>query len=159
MTGRLRQWCRLPAHERRQLLVYALLLPMIHAGLHWLGLRRTQAVLHRCTPHASRRNADPATLQWAQRSAQLAAIAGRHGAVTTTCLRQALAVEAVLRRRGLQPELKFGVDRIGANPDMHAWVELDGCALAQPELRHAAFSAMAASRHADTAVTTSGKRK
>lgn len=139
MIHRIRQWRELPSTEQRELLAYALLLPMIGASLRLLGLRRTQAALHRFTERATCRDADPDILQSAQRSARLAAIAGRHGAVKTTCLRQALAVETVLRHAGLRPVLRLGVDRRGESPDMHAWVELQGHALGQAELRHRPF--------------------
>lgn len=76
--------------------------------------------------------------------------------MATTCLRQALAVHWLLRRRGLQPELRFGVDRIDNAPDMHAWVELEGVPLAQPQLRHRAFqSATSASTASTTESSTS----
>jgi hypothetical protein len=139
MNGRLHRWWQLPAGEKRQLLAYALLLPTIHLGLRWLGLQRTQAALKRFAPSRGTRCIDPGLLQWAERSAQLAAIAGRHGALHVTCLRQALAVETMLRRAGLEPILRLGVDRQGPSPDMHAWVELDGQPLGQARLRHQPF--------------------
>jgi hypothetical protein len=129
--------------EKWQLLAYTLLLPTIHLSLRCLGLRRTQAALHRCAPGGGTRRIDAGTLRWAERSAQLAAIAGRHGAVNATCLRQALAVETMLRRAGLQPVLRLGVDRQGSLPDMHAWVELDDQPLGQARLRHRPFNPLA----------------
>lgn len=143
MRQRLQQWRRLPANEKRHLLAYALLLPVIHACLRLFGLRRTQSTLHRLTPQTRIRVADRDTLAWAQRSAQLAAIAGRHGVVAASCLRQALAVETVLRHARLRPSLRLGVDRRGSGPDMHAWVELEGEPLGQPDLRHRPFSGLA----------------
>ena len=154
--GGLRQWLGLPSHERGLLLVLALLQPMVSLGLRLRGFRRTQALLERLATHAMPRRASTSELAAAERLAQLAAIAGRRGPVATTCLRQALAVQWLLRRRGLQPELRFGVDRIGDTPDMHAWVELEGVPLAQPQLRHSAFQpATSASTSATTSSSTS----
>ena len=154
--GALRQWSGLPSHERRLLLALALLQPMISVALRLRGFRRTQAWLERLGTHASPHRASTGDLAAAERLAQLAAIAGRRGPVATTCLRQALAVRWLLRRRGLQPELRFGVDRIGDTPDMHAWVELEGVPLAQPQLRHAAFQPAASpSTSATTSSSTS----
>lgn len=46
-----------------------------------------------------------------------------------TCLVQALAADAMLRRRGYRPALRFGVRerRLASRPiDAHAWVEVQG---------------------------------
>ena len=130
----------------------AVLQPAISLALRLRGYRRSQQWLERHSQLPHPRRATPQELASAQRTAELAAIAGRRGPVATTCLRQALAIYWVLRRRGLQPQVRFGVDRIGATPDMHAWVELDGVPLAQPQLRHAAFQPATS---ASTASTTS----
>ena len=124
---------------KRQLLVLAVLQPLLSLSLRVLGYKRTRAWLERHSPSAGARPATPDEAIAAQRTAELASIAGRRGPVATTCLRQALAVHWLLRRRGLQPELRLGVDRIGSAPDMHAWVELEGVPLAQPQLRHRVF--------------------
>jgi hypothetical protein len=47
----------------------------------------------------------------------------------TTCLVEALAVEAMLRRRGFEPTLQFGTRRPGSGATLleaHAWVECAG---------------------------------
>jgi hypothetical protein len=47
----------------------------------------------------------------------------------TTCLVEALAVEAMLRRRGFAPTLRFGTRRPGSGAtrlEAHAWVECAG---------------------------------
>ena len=158
MRRRLRQWLRLPIRERTTLLALMGLQPTMSLALRLYGYRRTLQWLERHSRPANPHVATAQELVAAQRTAELAAIAGRHGPLATTCLRQALAVYWMLRRRGLQPDVRLGVDRIDATPDMHAWVELDGMRLAQPNPRHAEFSASTASRQADTAATTSGKR-
>ena len=155
MLRGLRQWWALPARERRMLLMLALLQPLISLALHLRGYRRTQDWLERHSRHPGPRVATTQELADAQRTAELAAIAGRRGPVATTCLRQALAVYWVLRRRGLQPQVRFGVDRIGATADMHAWVELDGVPLAQPQPRHAAFQPATSASTASTTESSS----
>jgi hypothetical protein len=141
------------------LLWLATLQPAISLMLRVFGYRRTRAMLERLSPQSYPHSASEHEWAGAERLAELARIAGRHGLTETTCLRQSLAVYWCLRRRGLKPDLRLGVGRLdGAMPDMHAWVELDGRPLAQPNARHVAFPARTASRHADTAATTSGKR-
>lgn len=152
MLQRLRRLVALPAPERHLLSLLMVLQPAISVALRLRGYRRTQHWLLRCSQHPTPHAASAQELAVAERVATLAGIAGRRGPVATTCLRQSLAVLWVLRRRGLQPEIKFGVDRIGAGPDMHAWVELEGVPLAQPRMRHAAFQPVTS---ASTASTTS----
>lgn len=109
-------------------------------SLRAMGLRRTQRWLGLSRPVPPR--AQPlagTTMAGAHRLAELAAIAGRRGPLNTTCLRQALAVQWWLRRRGLDPQLRIGARKVGDSLDAHAWVELDGTPLAQDELLHTAF--------------------
>lgn len=137
------------------LLVLMALQPMLSLSLRVQGYVRTRRMVEALGRHPAPHAASPGELATAERLAQLANIAGRRGPVATTCLRQALVVHGLLRRRGLQPELKLGVGRRpGQAADMHAWVELDGVPLAQPELRHRAFQAATS---ANTASSTSGK--
>ena len=148
----LRKFLALPAPERRLLPLLMVLQPAISVALRLRGYRRTQHWLERRSQHPTPHAASTTELTAAERVATLAGIAGRRGPMATSCLRQSLAVFWVLRRRGLQPELKFGVDRIGESADMHAWVELEGVPLAQPRMRHAAFQPATS---ASTASTTS----
>ena len=73
------------------------------------------------------------------RLAQLAAIAGRHGAVAATCLRQSLLVYGWLRWRGLDPKLLLGIMPENGSFQAHAWVELEDVRLLQIDERHIAF--------------------
>lgn len=158
MRAALQRWRALTIGDRSRLLGLLLLLPMVSTSLKLFGYRRSLALAERLSRHRSPRSASGADLERAETLARLAAIAGRRGMVQATCLRQALAVYLLLRRRGLAPALKLGVDRQGSQPDMHAWVELDGQALGQTEVRHASFEATASARQADTFSTSSGKR-
>lgn len=126
-----RRFGQLSWRDRGRLLGLAALLPIIDLGLRHRGLRQTQAWLARgqraCPPH----RASPAELEDAEGLARLAAIAGRRGLYANTCLRQALAVQWWLRRRGLSAQLRIGAQRAGDTLDAHAWVELDGVPLGQ----------------------------
>ena len=128
------RWRALSFGDRNRLLALALLLPMVDLSLRGFGLRRTQRLLgvDGDDPIAT---VAPDAAASAQRLAQLAAIAGRHGLYANTCLRQALAVQWWLRRRGLSSQLRIGARRTGDTLDAHAWVELGGTPLAQgPDL-------------------------
>ena len=115
-------------------------LPMIAVSVRWLGVRRTARILARLSGSSAPRWADAAELAAAERLAQLAALAGRWSLFSTSCLRQALLVHWLLRRRGLAPELKMGVRKHGTGLDAHAWVVLQGAALGQFQSMHVPFS-------------------
>lgn len=139
MLRRLRRWRHLPPHERYALLLLMAVQPVLSVLLRVFGYRWTLARVEGLGGQKPGRTATATEIEDAERLAQLASIAGARGPVATSCLRQAIAVYGLLRRRGLRPHIRFGVDRLGANPDMHAWVELEGVPLAQPNLRHRVF--------------------
>lgn len=139
MGGRLRGWRALPPPERAILARLLLGLPLVSLSLRVLDYKRTRRLVEWLTRHPHRRNATHDDVRTADRLAELAATAGHHGMVHATCLRQALLVYGMLRRRGLQPELKLGVRREGADFAAHAWVELSGQRLAQSDVVFAPF--------------------
>ena len=116
-----------------------LALPVLSASLRVFGYSRTRHWLELATARATTRSATTADIARGERLARLAAIAGRHGPLRTTCLRQSLLVYGLLRGSELRPELKIGVRRETALPDMHAWIELDSIPLGQRDLSHIAF--------------------
>lgn len=115
-------------------------LPLIAVSVRWFGVRRTARILARLHGSSEPRRADASELAAAERLAQLAALAGRWSPFSTSCLRQALLVHWLLRKRGLAPELKLGVRKHGGGLDAHAWVVLQGAALGQFESMHVPFS-------------------
>ncbi len=140
------RWRSLTWGDRRMLLGLMLGLPVIAGMLRVLGVFRTRRWLERASPKAGSREVDAHNLRAAERLAKLAAIAGRRGAITVTCLRQALLVYWLLRRRGFAPELKIGMRSLDGVVDGHAWVELGGVALNQPHLDHVAFAGPSSTR-------------
>lgn len=124
-----KRWAALPAGDRMRLLLMMLALPSISLSLRIFGYVRTRRLAERLSRHPQPHAATPGDVKGARRLAQLADIAGRHGIVEETCLRQALLVLGLLRRRGLRPELKLGVRREGNAIAAHAWIELDGVSM------------------------------
>ncbi len=139
MAGRTRGWLMLTGSQRADLVAMVLALPLIEAALRLFDYQRTQRWLERHSRHAGSRRASPSDLSAAQDLANLASIAGRHGVIKATCLRQSLLLYWLLRRRGLDPQLKLGVRTQDGVFDAHAWVELEGVALAQHDLAHHPF--------------------
>lgn len=153
MFEALRKLRELPTSERHLLVGLAIVQPLLSLSLRWRGLNATRDWLARRSARGAARQPSVPELLHAQRAAHLSAVAGRHGPWRTTCLPQALAIYWLLRRRHLDPELKLGVDRIGATADMHAWVELAGVPLGQPSLRHQPFLPATSARMASTTVS------
>jgi hypothetical protein len=132
----LRRWRDLDGRQRAWLVVFVAVLPVIRLSLRTRGYTRTRATVERWTRNAGIRKPSRRDLQSAEDLARLAQIAGRRGVTVATCLPQALAVYAAIRRRGLAPALQIGVRKQDDRFEAHAWVELAGIPLAQPGLDH-----------------------
>lgn len=139
MGRRLAGWRALNWRERGALAMCACGLAGIHLALALLGYKRTRRVVEALSQRKNRRAATENELAAARRLAQLAAIAGRHGAVEATCLRQSLLLYGWLRRRGLNPQLQLGIKPADGPFQAHAWVELGGARLNSSDEGHIAF--------------------
>lgn len=136
----LARWRQLPADERALALRLLWLLPLIDLSLRSAGFQRSRGWLSRFLPSEGvLLQVSPESLADAQRLAWLARAVGARSLWRTSCLRQALAVWLLLRRRRLPAELKIGVIRREAPFQAHAWVELGGVALDPEAAAHAAF--------------------
>jgi hypothetical protein len=138
--SRLTRWRQLPAPERLLALQLSLLLPIVDLSLRVVGFQRTWGWLARF----ARRNCpglapEEADIAAAGRLAELARAVGARSPWPASCLRQALTVWLLLRRRRLPAELKIGVQRRNAPFQAHAWVELGGVALDPTAAAHQPF--------------------
>ena len=59
-----------------------------------------------------------------------------------TCLPRALALQRMLARRGIVAALRIGVRKEAATLAAHAWVEVDGRAVGEPEAIEESFRAL-----------------
>ncbi len=101
---------------------------LVWTGLRLLRFPTLRRILDRYAGSSTTGNAGQAhssatsPVRWA-----ITAVAARFP--SATCLVQALAADAILRRRGLTSELRIGV-RVRGNSDVpfeaHAWVECGG---------------------------------
>jgi hypothetical protein len=133
------RWRALNFSDKKRLSAMFILLPLISTMLRIFGFNRSHAWLLRFSQSKHFIDANSAALQAAERVALLANIAGRRGLVSATCLRQAMLVQWWLRRDGLDARLKIGTRLQAGQFDAHAWVELEGKALAQGGLYHQPF--------------------
>jgi hypothetical protein len=128
MARHLRAFRALCADDRFLALEAAMLLVLLRIGLWTLSFATTRRVLNR---YSSRNQAPvgPQVHQTVSRIAWAVSAVARRLPFRTTCLVEALAAEAMLRRRGFAPTLRIGVREpgFGQTPlDAHAWVECAG---------------------------------
>jgi hypothetical protein len=117
-----RRFTSLDRSHRRLVLEAASLMAIVWTGLRFLRFPTLRRLLDRYAESPTTGTAgepqSSGSVRWA-----IAAVAARFP--SATCLVQALAAEAILRRRGLTCELRIGVrvrDRSDAPIQAHAWV-------------------------------------
>jgi hypothetical protein len=142
MRRRLEQLGALAPWEWRLLAVLAFLLPAVGAALWLIGFNRTRALLDRSSEPARKPgtgSGSPEPHDTARRIARLVAIAASRGAYRANCLRQSLALRWLLKRRGIDTELRIGVRKEGNALRAHAWVEHEGSPVGQGPLDHSPY--------------------
>jgi hypothetical protein len=126
-----RKFMRLHAQERLTLFQACVLVPVTALAFACLGFRRWHATLERWTARgeAAWTGGDEEAAARAHRVARLIRVAAQYVAGDNSCLRQALVLWWLLRRQGLQTELRIGVRKEGDQLKAHAWVECQGLVL------------------------------
>lgn len=126
MTVRLPQkLLRIPATERRQLAEAATLLVAARTALWFLPFRWTQRRFS--VPVTSGAATDEAAAGRHVADVARAVRRARRGVPAASCLTQALAMRAMLGRRGVASTVLFGVaKRDDGTLEAHAWVEHAG---------------------------------
>jgi hypothetical protein len=113
----------MPPTERRLVVEAALLLCVARAGLAWMPLASLRGWLVWFARTSGARDSKVRR----QQIVRALATAGQRTPFRATCLIEALAAEAMLRRRGDDARFRLGVVRPSDNGlAAHAWVELDG---------------------------------
>ncbi len=107
----------------------AVMLPVVKLGLRFSNLKRVQTWLAPRRQVQSTSTAEEAVAQ-AKRLALVVDLAARHGVGHHNCLPRSVVLWALLRRRGLDGQLRVGVKVDNSNDrSFHAWVEHNGQAL------------------------------
>lgn len=120
-TRRRAQWGVLSPCERGLLLEAAVLLPLVAIGRRRMSIQRLRGGLQRLPPAHRRCSPDEA--------ARAVARAAAHGLVHANCLERSLVLWALLRRHGIESEVRLGFRGHGATFQAHAWVECAGSVL------------------------------
>ena len=105
-----------------------LLLPLFWAALRLIGFSR----LHSRVSRAPLADWDSGSGIAPAAIGALIQIAGNHLPFPSTCLTRSLLLVWLLRRRGVDTELRIGVRRIEGGIDSHAWVEHEGRPINDP---------------------------
>ena len=123
--GRWRNFMSLPKRHRAVLLRAVALLPLVAAGLRLRGFGPVQANLAQIAGRLSRSSASTPHAIDVETVTGLVDLAARKGLVRANCLERSLALWFLLRREGIETDLRVGVRRrSNAEPAMfHAWIE------------------------------------
>ena len=121
-----RRWSGLSARERA-IFLRALILPLlVTISLKAVGFRRTQAWL---TPKTAGAFAAPVERTRADvwGTADLVRAARKWHIVRSTCLSYSLVLWRLLRRQGIDSDVRIGVRRgMSGEVEAHAWIEWNG---------------------------------
>jgi hypothetical protein len=122
LARRLTQFRALPPSERGIVIAAMLRLPLFWIGLRLLGLQRLQARLQRTPPG----RATTPSLAELQRIGTLVNAAANQALGPANCLTRSLYLWWLLRRRGVETDLRIGVRLADGALEAHAWVEHAG---------------------------------
>lgn len=122
----LRRYRALPADDRALVREAAIVLTLVRLGISTLRFSTLRDVLDRWIRVFPRTGGD-STVHDMRRVPWSVAAVTRRLPFRSTCLVESLAVDAMLRRRGIASEIRFGVRPPGGGAlSAHAWVEHDG---------------------------------
>jgi Transglutaminase-like superfamily len=129
-NGKFQAWRALSAADRRFLVKAWLALPLADLALRVLPFPRVQRLAAgKGAPNTS--GGEPA-VEDLSRYARLTAVAAYYHVLPMTCLRQALALQYLLGRQGIETDLQLGVRKVGDELAAHAWLTHDGEPLGEP---------------------------
>lgn len=137
-----RGFWRLSGAERGITLEAAVGLMATWVGLRFFGFPRWKNLLAQLVP-AGTINLDAqgrAVIESACVIARLQGSAGRNLPFRANCLEQSLVLWWLLRRRGMQAEIRVGARKLADRFEAHAWVELNGMVLSDSGEGHLHFS-------------------
>lgn len=140
MWERLRRFSELEAGARGIFLRAALLLPLISLSLRMRGFGATQGALQKFLPSLDRQTTTSPGSN-AKLTARMVRAAVHHGMGHPTCLEESLALWWLLGRRGIASQLRIGIKKQSPKFEAHAWVELGGAPLNEPETPHQHYAA------------------
>ena len=125
MAGKWSRFLALEADERRWFLAALVELPVIRLGLRLVGFRRMQRLLVKLGGEQSR-PLDLSQVATGQRIGQMVNLAAGQQVWQATCVARSLLTWRLLKQRGIDSVVIFGVSITGSIFPAHAWVEVLG---------------------------------
>jgi transglutaminase superfamily protein len=120
----------------------AILLRFVRWSLHLRGYGKTFTSLQkRVSPQAQGVETRPGVREDVQLTCRMVRAAVRYSLAQFTCLEESLTLWYLLRKQGIPACLRIGVRKENEKFEAHAWVELGGEGLNQPEATHRHYAA------------------
>src|SRR5687767_14995405 len=126
-----RKFIGLSARERILLSQSLALLPLAALALRVMGLRNYQIVMDKLS-RGSRLPGevdDRKLRDQVRKTARLVAAARKYGPYRAKCLPESLTLWWLLRRQGIESQIRFGARKNDRRMEAHAWVEFEGTPL------------------------------
>ncbi|HTC63023.1 MAG TPA: lasso peptide biosynthesis B2 protein [Candidatus Saccharimonadales bacterium] len=117
-----------PRADRKLILLAALILPLTEIGLRLFGFRRWKELIEKFslpTAPLQSMSAD-SQRETALRSVRALRSAELHGLSSPNCLERSITLWWILRRDGVESELRIGARKKDGRFEAHAWIELGG---------------------------------
>ena len=131
-----RRFLGLPPADRRLFMQAELLFVLTWTGLRIVGFRRCQNLLSRLATRHHTRGSVADVSSSTLRTVSMVRAAARHTLGKPTCLSQSLVCWTLLRRQGIESDLRIGTRRESGKFEAHAWVEYQGQVLNdRPDVR------------------------
>jgi hypothetical protein len=127
MKTKLQAWRSLPPEDRGSLARAWAYLLVAKAALPVLPLPQVETLLERLPGGSS----DGLETLPTERLVSLVDVAARHHLRPMTCLPRSLALKALLRRQGVEADLRIGVRRDDGRLLAHAWIEQAGAPIGE----------------------------
>jgi hypothetical protein len=129
MLKQFSQLSQLSLSELWILLIALFLLPITAIVLEVKGFSWTQSFLDRCSSKINPTVPVSFQLLQAKNIAKIVAVAANHGPYRANCLKKSLVTKWLLAKRGIQSDLKIGVNTDKGNFSAHSWIEFQGAVL------------------------------
>lgn len=147
MIAKFRAFTRLAPPARRLFVVAWMALLGAEFGLRVFGLKRCEGWMRLLRVGRQCSLSQSESKRRVQQLSDAVDLAARHHMVKTTCLRQALALQWLLIRKGIPSDLRLGARRVEGEFEFHAWLEQKGQVLGHPGKLAPLFAPLSSLEH------------
>lgn len=145
MVRKIKRFFGMAVDQRQLFLQSAILLPLTGLGVRLLGFNRWYAGLSRRAvgSRISATTSPQPEVVIIQRTLRSVRLASQHGLYPGNCLSRSLTLWWLLRRQGIECDLRIGVRREQAQLQGHAWIEYKGYPLNEQPQVHQHYAVFA----------------